>query len=1321
MVRESGWWTPRPTGRQGLAVYGALVALVVGLITAGATPARAISTATTTLNVTNEEDVGLGNTVTTGETVACPANDASEVCTLRGAVKTATDGSGDYTIVLPGGVFPVKWGALDLEIGGALTITGAGPASTTIDGEDAGRLFTMSGGTATISQLTMTRGGPTAGAGGAMALNGAPDVTLDTVTVSNNATTTGGAISLWSWTGSLTVRASTFTGNDAKSGSGGAIFANGPTSGTSRGTVTIENSTLSGDSATDGQEMAVQNPVDVVLDSVTVGGNGSIAAIHVGGTDPTVSFRNSILAAPCSPSDASFTFTSAGHNLENSPFVTGSTCDLDTGLGDQIDADPLLAALGSNGGPTQTRALQAGSPAIDAGDTSLATDQRGETRPFGTADDIGAFESHTTTAFNVNSSDDQPLADPNGTSCDTGNTIDSTDGSYVGDAVGTGFTECTLRGAIQAANNLPGKQTIQLPAAIYTLDQTGSSNDITVGDLEITDDLDLVGDGATTTVVDANGIDRVVEIPQSSGAPTVSITGLTLTGGHVLSHGGGIAVFDGATTLDHTIVSSSQAGNMGGGVYAGNGGTVDLVATEVRGNSAGFAGSGYGGGVEADAPGTATIEDGSLVVGNSAVNAGGGVHSDSTVTITDSAITKNIAGDGSSAARGGGLSLNDGGRAVLDTVTISGNTIDVCTSCGGGTGGGADVAFGGSVDATNVTVSGNEAYAAAGMNLPETSGDASSLTNVTIVDNLAHGGTVAGLLVHQDTSHTDPVTITNAVLARNTLDSGDVANCKLHPSDAVVTDGGGNVSDDASCGAATPVADARLGTLGDHGGALQTVPLLYDSPAIDAGVAGPCPTADERGATRPVDGDLDANDGCDAGAYEYQPPTVRWTTFPSGMTQGTAGTLEANVVNPSLGNDHPNTAIRLYVSAPDDLVPSDLTVTDGGGGAVGFVEVGGDLYARYAPASGWPVAPGGNLNPSWSLTLNPGAPTGTYRLQITIIDVSSNPTAGFELRTAPRLSRNVILNEDVAAPPTSPSGGVSNAAPVAVDDTAATPAGDPVTIDVLANDTDPDGDAIAVSSVGAPAHGAAETVDGAVRYTPVEGFAGEDTFTYTVSDGRGGTGTAVVTVTVQDLAALLDACGQAPDAFPDDDGIAHEASDDCLADLGLLEGHRDGTVDAEQPISRGQLAAELWRTVQLVDGRTADELCPVGGAPFTDTPGTTFATAIACLHELTVIDGYPDGSYHPGELVDRAQVASLLLRTAAVLGAPLPDAGPITFDDVGPDSAHADAIARLSGAGILEGYDADTFGPSDGLTRGQMASALVRLLEYLAGHRASTG
>lgn len=90
-----------------------------------------------------------------------------------------------------------------------------------------------------------------------------------------------------------------------------------------------------------------------------------------------------------------------------------------------------------------------------------------------------------------------------------------------------------------------------------------------------------------------------------------------------------------------------------------------------------------------------------------------------------------------------------------------------------------------------------------------------------------------------------------------------------------------------------------------------------------------------------------------------------------------------------------------------------------------------------------------------------------------------------------------------------------DAPPVAAADTASTPEDAAVGIDVLANDSDPDGDALRVEAVtGGDIGTAAVAPDGTVTYTPLPDRNGTDTLTYTVADGPGETATGHVTVTV---------------------------------------------------------------------------------------------------------------------------------------------------------------------------------------------------------------
>ncbi len=90
-----------------------------------------------------------------------------------------------------------------------------------------------------------------------------------------------------------------------------------------------------------------------------------------------------------------------------------------------------------------------------------------------------------------------------------------------------------------------------------------------------------------------------------------------------------------------------------------------------------------------------------------------------------------------------------------------------------------------------------------------------------------------------------------------------------------------------------------------------------------------------------------------------------------------------------------------------------------------------------------------------------------------------------------------------------------NDQPVANDDSASTPYQTAIAVPVLANDTDVDGDALTVVSVGAASHGTVTIgPGGSVTYTPAAGYSGPDTFAYTAGDGPGATDTATVSVTI---------------------------------------------------------------------------------------------------------------------------------------------------------------------------------------------------------------
>ena len=159
-------------------------------------------------------------------------------------------------------------------------------------------------------------------------------------------------------------------------------------------------------------------------------------------------------------SNSNARLTSLGSNLSDDASDLGNPL-VNSNRTDRVNIDARLGPLAYNGGPTQTCALLDGSPALDAGNTTLAFDQRGVARPQGAGADIGAFE----------------RAD------ETGGALDFVV-TTTGDAVANDG-QTSLREAINLANQTPGANDITFKV----------SGPITVGDdlPALTDDVNFVG------------------------------------------------------------------------------------------------------------------------------------------------------------------------------------------------------------------------------------------------------------------------------------------------------------------------------------------------------------------------------------------------------------------------------------------------------------------------------------------------------------------------------------------------------------------------------------------------------------------------------------------------------------------------------------------------------------------------------------------------------------------------------------------------------------------------------------------------------------
>jgi hypothetical protein len=245
---------------------------------------------------------------------------------------------------------------------------------------------------------------------------------------------------------------------------------------------------------------------------------------------------------------------------------------------------------------------------------------------------------------------------------------------------------------------------------------------------------------------------------------------------------------------------------------------------------------------------------------------------------------------------------------------------------------------------------------------------------------------------------------------------------------------------------------------------------------------------------------IDPNDsqriyvGTDLGVFVSLDNGANWARETTGFSNTVVESMSAinnNGVTTLFAFTHGRGAFKVTIPASCSTV-SPLNQTFYSPGNTGSVTVTKNLSAT--AACDWHA-----VSNNAFITINSGTPgSGNGTVNFT---VAPNTTGAARVGTLTVAGRNVTISQDAAAQ--------------ANDDTATTDEDTPVDIDVLFNDSEPDGDTLTVTAVSDPANGtAAINPDKTVKYTPDLNYFGSDSFTYTIDDGHGGTDTATVNVTI---------------------------------------------------------------------------------------------------------------------------------------------------------------------------------------------------------------
>ncbi len=400
--------------------------------------------------------------------------------------------------------------------------------------------------------------------------------------------------------------------------------------------------------------------------------------------------------------------------------------------------------------------------------------------------------------------------------------------------------DCSLRDAIILSNADTTRDTIRFDDTIsgsaicLTLSGTGEDSAAT-GDLDIRQPLWIIGNGATSTIIDggsteASGTttctsslgDRIFHINSASASDDVNISSLTIAGGDITeSVGGGIYNQKGDASVSFSVIKNNR-------VYFTN------------------SSNGHGGGISNSGPSASMSLSECRVIDNLSYAAGtrkayaGGLYNSGALTLNYSEVSGNTA-QGNTATGGGVVASSSTSSLSIMNSTIANNTASTTASS-------SSVLYGGGLAVLNSSTV--------------------TLNNITLAENTAATG--GGIYLKSGT-----VSIKNSLIAENTA-TGSGTDCYTYSSYVLASYGYNLIETLSGCtldytassaDSATDLTNqtALIGALSDNGGSTYTMVPETSSPAIDAGAC-----TDINGDTIFTDQRMNSRDEdvCEIGAYE---------------------------------------------------------------------------------------------------------------------------------------------------------------------------------------------------------------------------------------------------------------------------------------------------------------------------------------------------------------------------------------------------------------------------------------------------------------------